>query len=128
MARGRVVEHSWLKGAESSESDLEHAIPLVDLEYQLVLHHTKSQIEDSIYFLQKRRYLVKHGHKGLTRVAYQLTNRAFGALDSEHFSDEEQDAFREAILDLKKPSWLGMNVNLGEAWRRTKKQRKLRRK
>lgn len=122
MVKDRVVSRSWLKGSETNEPDLQHAIPLHELEYELVLRHTKSQIEDSIYFLQKRGYLAQHGFPGLIRVAYQLTQRALGALDAMQFSDEEQTAFQEALLDMKKPGWLGMKINLGEAWRRMAKR------
>ena len=121
-AQGEIVKRSWLKGSETDDPDLKNAIPLAQLEYDLVLHYSRDQIEDSLYFLLKRGYLIQHGHRELTRVAYQLTDRANEALKLNQFTEDEQTAFKEAVLDLKKPGWLGMRVNLGEAWRRAKKR------
>ena len=123
MAKGRSVARSWLKGSETDEPPFENAIPLVMIEHDLVLRHTKNQIEDSLYFLQKRGYLIQHGHVGLTRVVYQLSKLALDALEAGKFSEEEQNAFRETLFDLKQPGWLGMKINLGEMWRRLRRNK-----
>ena len=56
------------------------------------------------------------------RMAYSLTEKALDTLGSGRFTDEEQQAFREALLDVSKPGMAGMKVNLGEIWRRAKKR------
>lgn len=94
---------------------MENALPLFVLERQLVLRYTRSQIEDSLYFLEKRGYIVKHGYSGLTRVAFQLTDDALRVLRGGSFSREEQEAFREALVDVKQPGMWGVKINLGEA-------------
>ena len=58
------------KGQENSHA-IDNAIPSYNLEKELVLHYTKSQIEDSLYFLEKRGYLAKHGYVNFTLVANQ---------------------------------------------------------
>ena len=109
------------KGQANSHT-IENSQPLYDLEKDLVLHYTKSEIEDSLYFLEKRGYLIKHGYMNLTLVAYQLSPPAFKVISENKFSDEEQEAFKEALFDVKKPGWLGMKFNLGEVLRRFRKK------
>jgi len=96
---------------------------LFEIERDLVLRHSKQQIEDSLYFLEKRGYLLKHGFQGLTRVVYQLSNSALIVLESGSFSEEEQQAFREALLDVRTPGLWGLKFNVGEVWWRLKKWR-----
>jgi len=121
--KGQSVSAKWLKGDHATDPPLENSLPLVVLERDLVLRHTKQQIEDSLYFLEKRGYLYRHGFQGLTRVAFQLSDSALSALDSASFSAEEQKAFREALLDVRHAGLWGLRFNLGEAWRRFKKLR-----
>ena len=121
-AEGESVSRAWLKGEHSNNTPINNAIPLFVLEKDLVLRHSKNEIEDSLYFLEKRGYLIRHGFQGFTRVAFELSDSALVVLKSGSFSDEEQQAFREALFDVRQPGWLGMKVNLGDAWRRFKKK------
>jgi hypothetical protein len=120
---GQSVSRVWLKGEHSKEPPLQNAVPLVVLERDLVLRYQKNQIEDSLYFLEKRGYLTRYGFQGLTRVAFQLTASGANVLKTRTFTPEEQQAFREALLDLKQPGVWGMKFNLAEAWRRLRKWR-----
>jgi hypothetical protein len=121
--KGQSVSAKWLKGDHATEPPLENALPLFVLERDLVLRHAKQQIEDSLYFLEKRGYLHRHGFHGLTRVAFQLSESALSVLEARSFSEEEQRAFREALFDAKQPGLWGFKFNLGEAWRRLNKLR-----
>jgi uncharacterized protein YjaZ len=121
MAEGKSVSSVWLKGEHSKEPPLQNAIPLFELECNLVLRYSKIQIKDSLYFLEMRGYLIKHGFQGLTRVAFRLSESALVVLKSRAFTNEEQKAFREALFDMKQPGLWGMKFNVGEAWRRIKK-------
>ena len=123
MAHGETVSSKWLKGEHSDDPPIENAIPLFEIERHLVLRHSKNEIEDSLYFLEKRGYLIRHGFQGLTRVAFELSGSALEVLESGSFSDDEQEAFREALVDASKPGWFGVKFNLGEAMRRLKKRR-----
>ena len=123
MAEGKSVSSVWLKGEHSKEPPLLNAIPAFEIERQLVLRYSKNQIEDSLYFLEKRGYLIKHGFQGLTRVAFSLSESALAILKSGAFSQEEQKAFSEALLDAKQPGLWGVKFNLAEALRRFKKWR-----
>ena len=121
--KGVSVLSTWYKGEGSTDPDLTNAQPLFEIERDLVLRHSKQQIEDSLYFLEKRGYLLKHGFQGLTRVVYQLSNSALIVLESGSFSEEEQQAFREALLDVRTPGLWGLKFNVGEVWWRLKKWR-----
>jgi hypothetical protein len=121
--KGQSVSVKWLKGEHATDAPLENALPLLVLERELVLRHTKQQIEDSLYFLEKRGYLHRHGFQGLTRVAFQLSQAALSVFDGGSFPAEEQRAFREALVDVRQPGLWGMKFNLGEAWRRISKFR-----
>jgi hypothetical protein len=121
QCKGQRVSAKWLKGDHANDPPLENALPLFVLERDLVLRHSKQQIEDSLYFLEKRGYLYRHGFQGLTRVAFQLSESALEVLDGGAFSDEEQRAFRESLVDLRQPGLWGLKFNLGEAWRRLMK-------
>jgi hypothetical protein len=76
-------------------------------------------------FWKKRGYLARHGYPGLTRVVFQLSDRAVSALASGAFSEEEQAAFREALVDAKRPELWGIRLNLGEMYRRVRKRFRL---
>lgn len=117
------VPKGWVKDGSRDGEPIRHTIALVDLEYELVLRHRKGEIEDCLYFLEKRRYILPQGFKGMTRVTYSLTNRAKSALAERAFDKDEQSAFQAAVFDATKPGWLGMKLDLSEVWRRTKKKR-----
>ncbi len=121
--KGVSVLSTWYKGKGSTDPDLTNALPMFVIERDLVLRHSKQQIEDSLYFLEKRGYLLRHGYQGLTRVVFQLSDSALAVLESGSFSEEEQQAFREALLDVATPGLWGLKFNVGEAWRRIQKRR-----
>lgn len=123
--KGVSVLSTWFKGEHSTDPDLKNALPLFVIERYLVLRHSKQQIEDSLYFLEKRGYLLRHGFQGLTRVVFQLSDSALAVLENGVFSEEEQQAFREALLDVRTPSVWGLKLNIGEALRRFKKWREM---
>jgi hypothetical protein len=123
MIKGQSTLNKWFKGSDTDEPDFAHALPLFEIERRLVLRHKRSEIEDSLYFLQKRGYLIEHGFSGLTRVVLQLSPSALAVLEYGNFDAEEQQAFREALFDLKQPGWMGLKFNLGELWRRLRKAR-----
>jgi len=121
--KGERVSAKWLKGEDSNDPPLENSLPQFVLERDLVLRHAKQQIEDSLYFLEKRGYLHRHGFQGLTRVVFQLSESALAVLETGSFSEEEQQAFRESLLDVRHPGLWGLKFNLAEAWRRMNKWR-----
>jgi len=62
--RGQVVSSKWFIGSETADPNLENSLPLFVIERDLVLRHARQQIEDSLYFLEKRGYLIRHGFHG----------------------------------------------------------------
>ena len=109
-------------GFPDQEHEVENGASIGKLESELVLKFSKSAIEDSLYFLEKRDYLIVHGYGMMSpRMVYSLTQKALDAIRSGTFTDEEQQAFEESLLDISKPGMAGMKVNLREMWRRAKK-------
>lgn len=102
-------------GEKQQGRSIEHAAGIVELEKELLLHYCKQDIEDSLYFLEKRGYLV------VPRMAYSLTEKAIRALEAGSFSEEEEKAFSEALIDFNKSAWMRMKFNLGEVIRRLNK-------
>ncbi len=94
-AHGASVSSDWLKGEGHREPPIKNAIPICVLESDLALSHKKADIEDSLYFLEKRGYLVLHGSRGLTRTAYSLSDAAIRVLEMGLFPEEEQQALSE---------------------------------
>jgi len=86
MAEGQSVSTVWLKGEHSTEPPIQNAVPLFVIERDLVLRHKRSEIEDSLYFLEKRGYLRRHGFQGWTRVAFQLSDAALEVLKKGSFT------------------------------------------
>jgi hypothetical protein len=105
--KGQSLSAKWLKGEHSTDPPLKNCLLLFMLERDLVLQHTKQEIEDSLYFLEKRGYLYRHGFQGFTRVVFQLSDSALAVLRSGSFSEEEQQAFRDTLLDIRHPGLWG---------------------
>ncbi|MGB0908759.1 MAG: hypothetical protein ACPGYT_00210, partial [Nitrospirales bacterium] len=100
-----------------------NAIGISQLKSELVLHYSKQEIEDSLYFLDFRGYLRTHG-LGIASppMVYSLTQKAIDVLERGAFSEEEEMAFSEALFDLKNPGYFGLKFNVAEFWRRSKKR------
>ncbi len=112
-------------GLLDQEHKIENGVSIGKLESELVLQFSKSAIEDSLYFLEKRDYLLIHGYGMMSpRMAYSLTQKALDTLQADKFTDEEQQAFRDALFDVSKPGWFGMKFNLSELRRRYEKSKK----
>ena len=90
-AHGESVSADWLPGLRDGES-IRNAIPINVLEGNLVLHHKKIDVEDSLQFLEKRGYLVLHGSRDITRSAYSLSDVAISALEMGSFPERERQA------------------------------------
>lgn len=105
-----------------NSTGFENTISTYELERDLVLRFSKQEIEDSLYFLEKRGYLLRHGFLGYPRMAYQLSDAAINVINENRFSDDEQEAFKESLFEVNKPGWLGMKFNISEALRRIAKK------
>ena len=118
---GLVVTFT-LPEIDKSET-IENAFKIADIEKELVLKYSKSEIEDSFYFMEKRGYVdVLSWGLHAPRSIYKVTEAGLSLGKSGSFIQEEQKAFEEALLDLRTPGMFGMKLNLGEVWRRTKKR------
>ena len=107
----------------ANESHLEHGVGIADLESELVLKFEKNEIEDTLFFLEKRGYLLLHGYGLISpRMAYTLTEKALQTLESKQLSKEELEAFDTTILDISKPGIWGMKLDLKSAWKKGKRK------
>jgi len=122
-AHGHSVLFGWTSPDEKPKGPpIENAIGIGALEKELVLHYSKQEIEDSLYFLEKRGYLSIHSIGMGLPMVYSLTQEAIATLERGSFSEEEENAFREALFDIKQPGWFGLKFNVGELWRRFRKR------
>ena len=94
-AHGESVSGDWLKAGDQGERLIKNAIPIRVLESNLLLHHNRTDVEDSLQFLETRGYLVLHGSRGFSRCAYSLSEAAITVLELGLFPEEEQKAFGE---------------------------------
>ena len=102
-AKGRSVSIDWSSPSKKLQGPLiENATCIAELKKELMLHYCKQDIEDSIYFLEKRGYL------DVPRMAFSLTEKAVRALEAGSFSKEEEKAFSEVLIHLIKPRWMGV--------------------
>lgn len=101
---------------------VENSLKISDMEKELVLNYSKQEIEDSFYFMEKRGYIDVLGF-GLhaPRSIYKITDEGLKLAESNKFSNEEQKAFSNALLDVRTPGMFGIKFNAGELWRRLKK-------
>jgi hypothetical protein len=121
-AHGKTVTFGWTTPGEKPKNPpTENAIGIGKLKSELVLHHSKQEIEDSLYFLEHRGYLSIHSLGLGPPMLYSLTQKAIDILERGSFSEEEEHAFSEALFDLNKPGSFGLKFNVGELWRRVKK-------
>lgn len=119
----KVTMSQKLLDNPAQESHLEHAAGIDELESELVLKFEKSEIEDTLYFLEKRSYLVVHGYGLMNpRMAYALTKKALEILELKKLPEEEVKAFDTAILDLSKPGIWGMKFDIKSAWKKGKRK------
>ena len=124
LAYGKSVSRSHFMGHKIDDPPVQNAMPLAEIESDLVLRYSKDQIEDSLHFLEKRGYLIKYGTSRFSGVVMWLSDSALEAHKSRKFSEVEQQVFKEALVDYKKPGWLGIKLNLEEICRRAKKKKK----
>jgi len=114
---------SWLEteGQETQDHTINNAYSIGGLKGKLVLKYIPGDIEDTIYFLFNREYLVLHGRGSIApEQAYSLTEKAIEVFQKKQLPLEEENAFKEALWDLK-PNFYGMGPNLPEVWKRFKK-------
>lgn len=90
-AHGQSVSADWLPELRDGES-IRNAIPIKVLEGNLVLHHKRVDVVDSLQFLEKRGYLVLHGSRDIARSAYSLSDTAISALEMGSFPERERAA------------------------------------
>jgi len=82
------------KGQDTQEDTINNAYTIGGLKGRLVLKYKPEDIEDTIYFLKNREYLVTHG-RGLIapEQIYSLTEKAIEVFQNKKLPQEEENAF-----------------------------------
>jgi hypothetical protein len=113
LLHGHSVTMGWAREDEEEKpSPIENAFAVGKLKGELVLKHTPADIEDTIYFLKHREYLVTHG-MGMVwpEAVYSLTDKAIDVFKRGELPKDEQKAFAEALWEIK-PRFYGVGPNL----------------
>ena len=117
-----IIMKLAIKGQAPQQSTIENAFAIGKLKGELVLKYRPDDIEDTIYFMENREYLVKHGYGTFApEMAYSLTEKALEVAQSQKLPEEEEKAFQEALFDIN-PKFYGMGPNWREVWRRFRKR------
>jgi hypothetical protein len=108
-------------GNEPNSHTIENAFAAATLKGELVLRYIPADIEDTIYFLKYREYLVVHGHGlMLPEYVYSLTEKAIEVHVNRQLPEEEEKAFQESLWEIK-PRVYGIGPNLPEFLKRWRK-------
>ena len=124
MYKQDVTVTTTYMGEEPKKKVVKNAIGVVDLKGRLVLKYIPADIEDTIYLLKNRDYLIteKTGNGGYDFV-YSLTDKAIKVASSQKLPTDEEVAFKEALWDINPGIW-GVRLNVAEMFRRGKKKLK----
>lgn len=108
-------------GKEPVETTIENGIGVNQLKAALVLKYKPEDIEDTVYFMKYRGYLVVHGAGVFNpEYVYSLSDKALEVASKGELPQEEQKAFNEALWSIS-PSMWGIRPNIPELMRRSKK-------
>ena len=103
------------------KSRVENAYSIGGLKGELVLRHSPQDIEDTIYFMKNREYLVEHGYGMMgPAMACSLSEKAIKVWKEKLLPAEEQTAFKESLWDIN-PKLYGIGPNWKEMTRRLRK-------
>lgn len=97
--------------------EVENSYAVSHLKSQLLLKFLPSDIEDTIYFMKHREYIIIHG-QGLIipEIAYSMTEKAISVFNNKELPEEEKEAFKESLWNIE-PKVYGMGPNLS-AWKK----------
>ena len=103
-------------GGNKQRTDIENGYAVSLLKGRLVLKYLPQDIEDTIYFMKHREYLVTHGQGIIMPEAvYSLTDKAIAIHESKILPEEEQAAFKDALWNIE-PKLYGVGPNI-KGWK-----------
>lgn len=117
---GHTINMSTSFGSEETKP-VHNAYGVGQLKGQLVLRYKPDDIEDTIYFMKHRGYLIGHGFSMMPEMVFSLTEKALEVARSEKLPSEEEKAFEEHLWDFSNPKIYGVGFNARELWRRLNK-------
>ncbi len=95
----------------TTHNEIKNGYIVEKLKASLILKFSKSDIEDTVYFMKKRGYLKIHG-QGIVfpELAYSMTDKAKSVFDKRVLPPEEREAFKESLLKIEpKIYWVRLN-------------------
>ncbi len=99
-------------GGRKKRTDIENGFGVSPLKGRLVLNFLPQDIEDTLYFMKHRDYLMTHGQGMIMPEAvYSLTDKGISVYRSKSLPEEEKEAFKEALWNLE-PKLYGIGPNL----------------
>ena len=116
-----IIRSTEIKGQPPTETTVENAYIIAKLKGELVLKYLPNDIQDTIYFLKNRSYLLIHG-QGLIapELLFSLSDKALQVIRDNKLPDEEEKAFEEGLWNFE-PNFYGVGPNVSEGWKRIKK-------
>ena len=79
LMRGHTFHWDVTVGGNTNHSEIENGRAVSYLKSQLILKYFPSDIEDTIYFMKYRNYLMVHGQGMIMpEIAYSMTEKAIG--------------------------------------------------
>ena len=98
-------------------TEIKNGYAVSRLKAVLVLKFLPGDIEDTIYFMKHREYLITHGQGIIMpELVYSLTDKAISVCDSQTLPDDEKEAFKESLWKIE-PKFYGIGPNL-KAWKK----------
>jgi hypothetical protein len=109
-------------------TDIENGYAVTSLKSRLVLKYLPSDIEDTIYFMKSRDYLIVHGQGMIMPEAvYSLSEKAISVYMSRELPEEERQAFKNKLWNIE-PKLYGVGPNIKgwkKWWSKLRKRRNL---
>ena len=110
LLKGHDSGWTTSSAGQDQHTKIENGYPVGGLKGRLVLKFLPVDIEDTIYFMKHRDYLVIHGQGMIMPEAvYSLTEKAISVLETKQLPKVEKEAFRESLWNIE-PKLYGMGA------------------
>jgi len=110
----------WTKeiDGKKTRTNIENGFAVTSLKGELVLKYLPQDIEDTIYFMKHRSYLMTHGIGALINpeAVYSLTEKALSVSEEQKLPLEEIKAFEESLWNIE-PKLYGIGPNI-KGWKK----------
>ena len=121
LMRGQTFHWDVSVGNNTNHNKVENCRGISYIKSQLVLKYLPPDIEDTIYFMKYRNYLIVHGQGMIMpELAYSMTEKAITVFDEKEIPIDEKEAFKESLWNIE-PKLYGIGPNI-TAWKKLMKK------